>query len=240
MPEQNAAVRASSRKPKLAEQLARTIESEIAAKGWPVGEVLGSESELLERYKVSRAVLREAVRLLERQFVATMRRGPGGGLVVTAPDLAAIVRAMTTQLAFSQATVVDLFEARAAIELMSVQLVCDRLDEAGVADLREAVQREQKLQESEGGLGMPDVHLVVARLTRNPAIEVFTEVLSELTQLLAPTNPEEYADEHGPAVHHAHSQIAEAIIAGDSPLAHHRMLRHLEAMADFLRMSQPS
>jgi len=29
---------------------------DVIARGWPVGELLGSEAELLERYQVSRAV----------------------------------------------------------------------------------------------------------------------------------------------------------------------------------------
>ncbi|EFP49928.1 transcriptional regulator, gntR-family [Mycobacterium tuberculosis SUMu011] len=71
---------------KLAEVLAATIGDDIAASGWQVGSVFGTETALLERYQVSRAVLREAVRLLEYHAIAHMRRGPGGGLVVTTPS----------------------------------------------------------------------------------------------------------------------------------------------------------
>src|SRR6202008_2145866 len=70
---------------KRAAKVADLIVEDVMASGWPVGEVLGSEAELLERYQVSRAVFREAVRLVEHQQVATMRRGPGGGLVVIEP-----------------------------------------------------------------------------------------------------------------------------------------------------------
>src|SRR5688572_11351959 len=66
--------------------LARQIEDEIVARDWPIGEVLGSEDELMERYHVSRRVLREAVRILRSRGVARARPGPGGGLVVTAPS----------------------------------------------------------------------------------------------------------------------------------------------------------
>ena len=62
------------------------IVDDVVALGWPIGTVLGSESDLLERYGVSRAVFREAVRLVEHQQVASMRRGPGGGLVVSEPS----------------------------------------------------------------------------------------------------------------------------------------------------------
>ncbi len=83
---------------KLAERVASRIIADIRARGWPVGEVLGSETELLERYGVSRAVFREAVRLLEHQQIARMRRGPGGGLVIEAPSVESVVEAMAIYL----------------------------------------------------------------------------------------------------------------------------------------------
>jgi len=78
---------------KLAASVARRILGDVVDRGWPVGQVLGSQAELIERYGVSRAVFREAVRLVENQQVATMRRGPGGGLVVTEPTVDAIIDA---------------------------------------------------------------------------------------------------------------------------------------------------
>src|SRR5436190_21321141 len=89
---------------KLAEQTAAKIEMAIAAQGWPLGSVIGSESDLLAEYGVSRAVLREAVRLLEHDNVARMRRGPGGGLVVTVPDTQAVTRAADRFLRYRGAT----------------------------------------------------------------------------------------------------------------------------------------
>ena len=72
---------------KLARRAAEQIIADIIELGWPVGHILGSEAELLDRYAVSRAVLREAVRLMEHQHVARMRRGRGGGLVIDEPDI---------------------------------------------------------------------------------------------------------------------------------------------------------
>ena len=73
--------------------LARRIEDEVIAQGWPVDRWLGSEPELIERYGVSRAAFREAVRLLEHHGVARMRRGPGGGLIVSTPDSSVVTGA---------------------------------------------------------------------------------------------------------------------------------------------------
>jgi DNA-binding FadR family transcriptional regulator len=110
------------KKGKRAEIIARELEDEIIAKGWPVGEVLGSESEFIERLGISRSVFREAVRLLEHHYVASIRRGPGGALVVTAPQPLATARVMALTLEYMGATAEDLFEARSALELKCVEL----------------------------------------------------------------------------------------------------------------------
>lgn len=68
---------------KRAAKVADRIIEDVMVLGWPVGEVLGSESELLERYNVSRAVFREAVRLIEHQQVA---RGADRVVVWSSPS----------------------------------------------------------------------------------------------------------------------------------------------------------
>src|SRR5262245_23478861 len=85
---------------KMGEVLAERIENEIVASGWKVGQVIGSEAELCERYQVSRAVFREAIRLVTHHGVAEMRRGPGGGLVVVEPSIDAAVRAVLLNLEY--------------------------------------------------------------------------------------------------------------------------------------------
>ncbi len=57
---------------KLGSQVARSIVVDVVDRGWPLGEVLGSEAELMDKYDVSRSALREAVRILEYHEVATM------------------------------------------------------------------------------------------------------------------------------------------------------------------------
>src|SRR5262245_31074298 len=105
---------------KAGEQLARRIEEEIIAAGWPVGMRLGSEPELIERYGISRAVLREAIRILEHHQVARTREGRGGGLVVTAPDSGAITRALELYLRYQGVSLVDLLETKRALEMAAL------------------------------------------------------------------------------------------------------------------------
>ncbi len=208
---------------KLAEQTAAKLELAIVEQGWPQGRVLGSEAELLAEYRVSRAVLREAVRLLEHDSVAYMRRGPGGGLVVAEPDAAAVTRAATRYLRHRAARPDQLFAARIAIEVAAAKSAAEHLDERGVEVLREVLVREAAAGEEIDVTGH-DFHLAVARLSGNPAVELCADVLVALSAGALTGGA-------GQDVHSAHEAIAEAIIGGDLGLAQHRTTRHLQAVA---------
>jgi DNA-binding FadR family transcriptional regulator len=223
-------------KGKLAEQIARQLEDEISALGWPVGQVLGSETELIERLGISRAVFREAVRLLEHHYVATMRRGPGGGLVVTAPQPSAAARVTALTLEYMGATVQDLLEARSALELKCVELAIARIDEEGVRLLRQTCETEARAQAGEGAPGSHNLHRVIVELSGNPTFVVFLEVLTKLTSHAMDSGTRNSTV--SPQVRHAHDKIAEAIISGDAALARHRMQAHLEAMTRWLATSE--
>src|SRR6202050_431050 len=121
---------------KRAAKLADRIVGDVVALGWPVGDVIGSEAELLERYHVSRAVFREAVRLVEHQQVARTRRGPGGGLVVTEPTVDAVIDAVVLYLYRAEARLDELFEARLVLEDIATGLAPARLEEQDLATLR--------------------------------------------------------------------------------------------------------
>src|SRR6202789_4622443 len=121
---------------KRAAKVADRIVEDVMALGWPVGEVLGSEAELLARYQVSRAVFREAVRLVEHQQVARTRRGPGGGLVVTEPTTDAVIDAVVLYLYRAEARLAELFGARLVLEDIAIGLASARLEEQDLATLR--------------------------------------------------------------------------------------------------------
>ena len=127
---------------KLGEVLAEAIENEIIAAGWKVGDVVGSESELCERYGVSRAVFREAIRIVGHHGVAEMRRGPGGGLVVVAPSVDAAVRTVSLNLEYLDIDPGQINEARLAIELSCITSVIENLDEDVERSIRNFLDTE--------------------------------------------------------------------------------------------------
>ena len=215
---------------KLASTVADRIVADIAELDWPTGEVIGSEPELLEQYGVSRAVFREAVRLVEHWQVASMRRGPGGGLVVTEPQVDAVVDAVVMYLAYVGVRVEEVFEARLALEASVAELAPGRATERDIIELRE-------LEEREASGSQPDpreLHALVARITKNPGLEFFVDLLNRLTYLFIPDTSG--VDARGrKGMLHAHSAITEALIAGDEALTRQRMRTHLQAEGDYLK-----
>jgi DNA-binding FadR family transcriptional regulator len=211
--------------------LARQIKREIIERGWPVGAVLGSEDDLLARYAVGRPVLRQAVRLLEHQSVAKMRRGPGGGLVVLEPDADFVTEAIALYLQYRDVAPRFVFEARTALELACVETATEQLTEAGIARLREMLEHEGAASVDEALACAQDFHTAVAALTGNTAMELFVRSLGRLTHARTQLdNPDSQAAD----LRLAHRRIAEAMIAGDVGLARHRMLRHLQGIVDYV------
>lgn len=210
---------------KAGEQLARRIEDEIVKAGWPIGQRLGSEPELMERYGVSRAVLREAIRLLEHHQVARTREGRGGGLVVSAPDSRAITRALELYLQYRDVTLVDLLATKRAIELAALPVVASRLDDAVVERLRRAGIAEQAEGEAVFEITDANLHILLAELTGNPAMQVFVEVLTRLSVRMVEHDRAVKQARHTYEDHHA---IAEAVIAGDVDRAGALLAAHLD------------
>lgn len=215
--------------PKMAEELAYRIESEIMERGWPQGEILGSEADLIERFGVSRAVFREAVRLIEHHGAARMRRGPKGGLVVTVPDFRAVQRPSTLYLDYADVSTSDLITVRSALELSCVALAAERLDEEGTRLLLEALAREEAFDPATGAArGIAhEIHVLIAQLSGNAVHLLFVETLASLTYERTRGLP--FDEEQMLESHVAHKAIVEALIAGDSARAQQRMRRHLTA-----------
>lgn len=222
---------------KLAEMLAVTIGDDIAADGWRVGSVLGTEAALLERYRVSRAVLREAVRLLEYHSIAHMRRGPGGGLVIAQPQAQASIDTIALYLQYRDPSREDLRCVRDAIEIDNVAKVVKRRGEAEVAAFLTAHSSE--VSETPGDLGDAAAeefrfHIGLARLAGNALLDLFLRIIVELFRRHWSSTgqaPPTWADVL--AVHHAHLRIVDAIEAGDESLARYRVRRHLDAAASW-------
>ncbi|MBW0014494.1 FCD domain-containing protein [Mycobacterium sp.] len=226
---------------KLASQIARQIEADIVRRGWNVGESLGSEHALQQRFQVSRSVLREAIRLVEHHQVARMRRGPGGGLLICRPDAGPATRAVVIFLEYLGTTLGDLLNARLVLEPLAASLAAERIDEAGIDRLRALLHAEEGWRP---GAPPPreDLHVALAEQSKNPILQLFVDIVMRLTRRYALKSQADSATEAIEAVdrtHHHHSQMVAAVTAGDAARAKTLSERHVEAVTAWLQKHHP-
>lgn len=225
---------------KRAARIARQIEADVIAMGWPVGASLGSEQALQARFGVSRSVLREAVRLVEHHQVARTRRGPNGGLFVTAPDAIPATRALVVYLEYAGATLDDLLGARLVLEPLAAGLCAQRVAESGVG-LAASLTDILVLEEERAAAAAParnDLHVALGELSGNPVLALFVDVLTRLTGRYADLS--RIGGEHAIAgaalarTHRSHVDIVAAVRAGDAAAAHELSQGHLEGIIGWL------
>lgn len=212
-----------------AEVLARRIEREVVAAGWPVGHPIGTEPKLIQRFGVSRSVVREAIRILEHHMVARMRPGPGGGLIVTEPEFSMVSRAAALYLDYRRVQPEHLHNPRSALEVKCLALAMERLNESGRGELIRVIQAEADYDPAEIIAYSDEFHITLARITGDPALELFLGVLLQLTGDHA-LPPEEGAVQLGEKVYSsrdAHAAIGDAILEGDGDRATMLLLEHL-------------
>ena len=114
--------------PKAAELLAAEIRGQIVRRELREGDTLPSESELMQRFGVSRPTLREALRVLEMESLLRIRRGSRGGAVVTLPDPAVAARGVGIILQLRGVSLGDLHGARTMIEPIAARYIAQSRD----------------------------------------------------------------------------------------------------------------
>jgi DNA-binding FadR family transcriptional regulator len=107
---------------KRAQFMARLVEEDLIADGWPVGKRCGSEEQMAARYQASRCVAREAIRILQLRGSVLTQRGPGGGVVVAATSIEDIAQAISNHFTMAGVSRATVLEAHRIIN--SIAAVC--------------------------------------------------------------------------------------------------------------------
>ena len=128
-------------------RLAYRITAEVRRRSLPAGSSIGSETALVSRYGVSRAVFREAVRMLEFFGVVEVKRGKDGGLVVAEMDPEGTIGSALLYLDYAG---IDPCRARELLEVL--REARHRCSATGEADNRALGLFERVLTRLEAGL----------------------------------------------------------------------------------------
>jgi len=214
--------------PKRAELISDELQAQLIRERWPVGKHLGTEAELMARFQVSRSVLREAIRPLERIGVLSMQLGRYPGLKVAQPDPGAVIRSTVLYLKYFQLDLSSAFELQSELELAAMAALTHLPKDAhpqAVDALRQVVARPRQPTVEAADRCIRELYFALARVTQNPIVSMFLQVLSG-TMVLQPRSArnKRQLTENIERVRQGQVILIDAIEARDEPLARRRMM----------------
>ena len=223
-------VRAGNAFEETVERLLQTIRLGVVGPG----ERLPAEREMAARLSVSRVTVREAIRALQQAGYVESYRGRYGGTFVTR-TLPRPSRRNLKQVAQEMGgTLEDALTIRYVLEVGAAEAAALRgLTDAGRDNLR------QRLKEATDA-GLEDfrrhdsrLHLAIAEVVGSPSLtSAVAEARGRLNELLNVIPLLERNIEHS---REQHTEIVEAILAGDAEGARRAMAGHLSATGSLLR-----
>lgn len=166
------------------EVVASQVRQQIVEGELVEGQRLPPEDDLTELFGVARTTLREALRVLESQGLIAIRRGRGGGPVVTHPDLEPISMALATVLQLQGTTVGDLDGARRLIEPQIAGQLARERDSADLTRLDNAIDAASiAADRGDGiafGLAAAGVHEALVESSGNQTLATLTKLLESM------------------------------------------------------------
>jgi GntR family transcriptional repressor for pyruvate dehydrogenase complex len=203
--------------------LAVRIEDELLL-GTPPGTRLPSERELAVRFKVSRPLVREALRTLAERGLVEV--SPGRGLFTRDVQAVDIARPLDSLFRRRQATARQLVEARLMLEGETASLAAGR---AGPADLSAMAAALEHFDSAPGPLEKAryDVtfHSLVARAAHNPVVEaMFTAITPLVFELMVRSLADPGVASEGSRFHR---DILAGVTSGNAAAAREAMTAHI-------------
>ncbi|SMF90025.1 DNA-binding transcriptional regulator, FadR family [Azospirillum oryzae] len=215
-------------------ELAEILQDKIVHGGLAVGESLPSERDLMVQYSVSRATVREALRILGAKGLIEVRRGRRGGSYISAPSSEAISRSLDLFIQGHEVRFSDLLAVREAIEpVAAAQAALYRTKD----DIKEISRLLHESNRAINDLQLFSAlnlewHLAIVRASHNPLFLSFMTSIGSM--LYSATERDEFDLVTRTVVARSHRRIYEAIAAGDAEAARRRMMRHVTSYSEQL------
>jgi DNA-binding FadR family transcriptional regulator len=218
--------------PKASDVLARELRERILSGELEEGIALPAERELVKQTQMSRATVREALRILEVQNLVRVRAGRAGGAFVQRPTTKSMASSVSMLIRGRQIKLADLMETREALEPFCAELAARKRTDDDLAVLDRA---NHDIADPDADLpaflqANLDWHVGVAMAGHNELLIGFMTALSHA--IYTGTENAAFVDDNVRLVTaRAHRSITNAIRSRDADAASRRMRRHVHSYA---------
>ncbi|MBC6720702.1 FadR/GntR family transcriptional regulator [Treponema sp. Marseille-Q4130] len=165
----------------LSVQIADRLEDTIVnSDAFPVNEKLPSEQQLAEQYRVSRPVVREALKVLQERGLVALKNGLGA--FVTKPKNSTVFSAVSRIMQMNNISDDDLTQMRAMLEVNAARLAAANITDDILEALRSNIEEfsDKALSPKERVALDCRFHNLIAKASGNALLEIFNDVLISL------------------------------------------------------------
>ena len=198
-----------------------------------VGDKLPSETELAKRFRVSRLVVREAIRYLELRGLIEVRQGAKGGAFVSELTPRVVQENMRDLLLLGNISVSQLAEVRTHVEPEVSRLAAVRATKEDLEKLEESIVLAET-----GEPGIEYVknnvrfHRLLGRASHNPFYSVIMDCIMDLTENFVLTIKPVKEVIHDRT---SHKEIYRAILEREPERAAELTLKHIQDITQQMR-----
>lgn len=211
----------------LSDQVADSLATEIRTGRLAVGDKLPTEALLVERFKISRTVVREALSRLKSLGLVESRQGSG----VYVKEVVFSPLNFDARLAVSRQAVIQMVEVRRALEAEVAALAAQRRSATDLKRIHKAIALLDKAVAGGGDGVAEDVqfHRAIAEAARNPFLIGTLQYLGQFLQGATRVTRANEArrDDFAAQVRQEHALIEQAISAGHAEAARQAAASHM-------------
>lgn len=212
--------RSQARLAKASDVIVNEIRDRILFRRLPVGSPLPSEPQLMEEFGLGRVTVRESLRLLERDGIVDIKRGPGGGVTVGTPDIRRLSEIFTVLLAMRDTTLREFVSFRWLVEPEAARLAALHATDEQRSELAKAI-------EEEGSFGNTvDIHALICEASGNSVLAMAFYAIQDA--FLNQHRDTFVRPQDAEGTLKAHRRIGEFILAGEADEAEQAMRKHLK------------
>jgi GntR family transcriptional regulator, transcriptional repressor for pyruvate dehydrogenase complex len=222
---------------KIYEEIADQIKRQIESGRFRPGDKLPSTKELSDMLQVGRSTVREALSALKAMGLVESRQGEGS--FVRSIEPGQVELPSMNAILLSREAVVELIEARKALEIANAGLAAERRSAEQLSELERILQdMESHVGDMEGGESADiEFHLSLAKATGNTImIRLIDSISTPIAEAIRETRRLQlYANkEQARQLLKEHTDIVESIRKGDNLGAQAAMRTHLMHVEDVL------
>ncbi len=214
---------------RIVEEVVRQITDRVLDGTLKTGERIPSERELSAKFGVSRATIREALRMLEQSGLVVVRLGPHGGIYVAEATAEPVIKALSLMFRFERTKLSELLEARKSIEATTARLAAEKAKPNDLAAILSAIESTEANSLSKQSFIESNItfHEALAEAAKNSVLLITLRAIRELVFRsidLLPIDQEMVL-----ASTRFHLEIYQAVANKDPDGAELAMRRHLDS-----------